>query len=187
MRLSSYSSRYAGAIEVYDGAIHNSAEIVRYLERNAVWREARIGQNEGIADSSRRSNSVTSIDPFDFRCPDLLRQFTKVIWHYLDDYAQRYGTGFSGVEPVNVNRYGPGEFYGPHSDDGPGHNRIISALVYLNTIEFGGETEFIYQDVSVSPREGRLVIFPSNYAYTHAAHPPTSGIKYSAAVWTARP
>lgn len=187
MRLSRLSAKYAGVIEVYDDAIPNAAQIVRYLERNAAWEEARVGVGSGEYQGNRRSNSVTFIDPFDFRCHETLRGFAKTVWHHLDDYAQRHEVTFGGMEHINVNRYYPGEFYRPHADDGPGHNRLISALVYLNNVEEGGETEFVYQDVSVSPREGRLVIFPSNYAYTHAAHSPIRGTKYSAAFWTLRP
>ena len=90
------------------------------------------------------------------------------------------------MEHMNVNKYLPGERYHAHADAGPGQNREISALVYLNDVAEGGQTEFIYQGVSVWPKVGRLVIFPSNYAYAHAAHPPTSGTKYSAAFWTVR-
>lgn len=187
MRLNSLTRRYAGAIEVYDDAVDNTAEIVRYLEDRYSWNVARIGADGGNVEESTRNNAVTFIEPFDFRCPDLLRSFAKTVWHYLDDYAQRFDVVFAGMENVNVNRYYPGEFYKPHADDGPGHNRVISALVYLNDVKEGGQTEFIYHDVSVSPKAGRLVIFPSNYAYAHAAHAPTSGVKYSAAFWTLRP
>lgn len=185
MRLVPISAKYAGVVEVFDDAVVNSPDIVRYLEMHGRWEEARVGAGEGIA-SDKRTNAVTFFDPFDLRCHDLLRGLAKTVWHYLDDYAHRHDTAFSGMEHVNVNRYYPGQFYHPHADDGPGHNRIISALVYLNDVTDGGATEFIYQGVSVSPRAGRLVIFPSNYAYAHAAHPPNSGVKYSAAFWTGR-
>jgi hypothetical protein len=183
MRLKSPAQRIAGVAEVFDDAV-NCAGIVDYLNRNATWCEAKIGSGEGEADASHRDNSVTFINPYHLACPSILRDFAARVWHYLDDYAQRYDVRFSDMESINVNRYDPGQRYRPHADDGPGHNRIISALVYLNDVPEGGETEFIHHGVSVSPRQGRLIIFPSNYAYAHAAHPPASGIKYSAAFWT---
>lgn len=187
MRLNSLTAKYAGVIEVYDNAVPNAAEVIRYLERHGEWGNARIGRDDGEHRATHRNNMVTFFDPFNLQCHDILRGFAKTVWFYLDDYAKRHDVAFAGMENVNVNRYYPGEFYKPHADDGPGHNRVISALVYLNDVEQGGETEFIYHDVSVSPREGRLVIFPSNYAYAHAAHPPIKGTKYSAAFWTLRP
>ena len=186
MRLKSVTSKYAGVIEVFDDAIHNTYEIRDYLDRNAQWAAAKIGSAEGEIDASRRDNTVTFIDPYSLVCASILRDFAATVFRYLDDYGRRYDVSFSAMENVNINRYGPGEQYHAHSDAGPGHNREISALVYLNDVAEGGQTEFIHHGVSVFPRAGRLVIFPSNYAYAHAAHPPISGVKYSAAFWTVR-
>jgi prolyl 4-hydroxylase len=60
---------------------------------------------------------------------------------------------------------------------------VISALLYLNDVQ-GGETHFTYFNTSVSPKAGRLVVFPSNYAYTHEAYPPIEGYKYVCVFWT---
>lgn len=185
MRLKPLDHKLAGCIEIFDNAVACDG-IVDYLERRANWTNARIGASDGDEVPNVRDNAVTFINPYRLDCPDLLRSFAARVWHYLDDYATRHQVGFSDMEHVNINRYGPGERYKPHADDGPGHNRVVSALVYLNDVAEGGHTEFIYHDVSVSPRAGRLVIFPSNYAYAHAAHPPVSGVKYSAAFWTVK-
>jgi hypothetical protein len=187
MRLRSRDALYAGAIEVFDNAIPNADVVREYLDRSTEWTPARVGVDAGKVETNERNSSVTFFDPFSLVCPSVLRDFAATVWRYLDDYGARYNTRFAGLENVNVNRYGPGEFYKAHSDDGPGHNRVISALVYLNDVLEGGQTEFVHHDVSVFPKAGRLVIFPSNYAYAHAAHPPTSGVKYSAAFWTVRP
>lgn len=186
MRLRTRDSLLAGVVEVFDNAIPNAGEIADYLERKDSWNPARIGVGEGEEIVNKRNNKVTFFDPLAFTCPDLLRKFAGTVWHYLDDYARRYDVSFLGMENVNVNRYEPGEYYVPHADDGVGQTRVISALVYLNDVVDGGQTEFIHHGVSVFPRAGRLVIFPSNYAYAHAAHPPKSGTKYSAAFWTVK-
>ena len=186
MRLNTRSALVAGAVEIYDDAIYNVAEIVAYLRRRGDWGDAQVGVGEGIRMESRRNNRVAFFNPLEFTCPPILRDFASTVWHYLNDYGQRFEVGFGGMEPVNVNEYAPGEFYKPHSDDGPGQARVISALVYLNDVAEGGHTEFVHHGVSVSPKAGRLIIFPSNYAYAHAAHPPISGTKYSAAFWTTR-
>lgn len=185
MRLKPISQRLAGVVEVYDDAIKCDG-LISYLERRATWSSARVGVGEGSESPQVRDNSVTFINPYAITCANILRDFAAQVWHYLNDYAVRHDVTFSDMEHVCVNKYAPGERYKPHSDDGPGHKRVISALVYLNNVEQGGETEFIYHDVSVFPRIGRLLIFPSNYAYAHAAHPPMSGIKYSAAFWTVK-
>lgn len=174
----------AGVIEIYDNVYPNVDEVLRFIQRHAAWEPALIGdEGPGVRIESKRSNEITWFDPMGYLTPEILRQFAKTTWQYLDDYAQRYHFMFSGIEPVNVNRYLPGEFYKPHADSGKELPRVVSALVYLNDVENGGQTEFVHHNVSVQPKAGRLVIFPSNYAYAHAAHPPVDGVKYSAAFW----
>ena len=186
MRLKSLTSKHAGVVEVFDDVVPNSGGIIDYLERNAPWAYAKVGYGSGEVDSAIRNNSVTFIDPFDLYCAPILREFAATVFRYIDDYGKRYDVGFQRMEHINVNRYMPGEQYHAHADAGPEQNREISALLYLNDVSEGGQTEFIHHGVTISPRAGRLIIFPSNYAYAHAAHPPVSGIKYSAAFWTVR-
>lgn len=176
--------RTAGVIEVFDNAITNTAEILDTILSVAEWDVARVGLSSGEVDTSIRDNNNFFVNPFSFRTPEVLYRFAKTVWEYLDDYGLRYHQGFSSLENININRYLPGQQYHIHSDAGPDKHRVISALVYLNNVQEGGETYFPNFDLNVTPEAGRLVIFPSNYAYAHAALPPKSGVKYSAAFWT---
>lgn len=173
----------AGVVEVFDDAIADCHQIIALVESLGLWQDSSVGLAAGIVDKSIRDNQVAIILPFSFRTPLPLYLFARNVWEYLDDYATRHNTGFSAIEPFNVNKYEPGERYKPHADAGPGSGRHISALVYLNDVEVGGETLFTYFNEAITPKAGRLIIFPSNYAYTHAALPPGKGVKYSAAFW----
>lgn len=46
-------------------------------------------------------------------------------------------------------------------------NRFISCLFYLNDVNVGGETKFFYQNISIKPKAGNLLISPSNYTHLH--------------------
>lgn len=186
MKLVPLTDRIAGAIEVYDNAVPNHSQVLEQVIEGASWDRAKTGLSEQPVVSDVRTNDVMWIMPFDFRTHITLYEFAKTVWHYLDDYGTRYDQSFSFMEPINVNRYEPGQRYHPHSDAGGNSTRVISALVYLNDDFTGGETEFVLFGEKVQPKAGRLVIFPSNYAYAHAALPPTEGTKYSAAFWTNR-
>ena len=50
-------------------------------------------------------------------------------------------------------------------------------------MEEGGETEFLYQSLRVSPKKGTVIIWPSGYYHTHRGNPPLSGVKYLATGW----
>jgi predicted 2-oxoglutarate/Fe(II)-dependent dioxygenase YbiX len=61
--------------------------------------------------------------------------------------------------------------------------RCISCIAYLNSDYEGGEIEFVNFGVKIKPQPGMLIIFPSNFAYRHIAHPVTSGTKYNLVTW----
>ena len=85
-----------------------------------------------------------------------------------------------------VQRYLPGEFYQWHIDGGSHEfsQRQLVALWYLNDVPGpGGETQFLYQGVSVTPERGKLVLFPPFWTHEHRAATVTAGVKYIATTW----
>jgi len=64
-----------------------------------------------------------------------------------------------------------------------GIKRILAYTIYLNTVEEGGETEFLHQSQRVKPVKGRIVIWPANFPYVHRGNPPLSGEKYIVTSW----
>ena len=63
-------------------------------------------------------------------------------------------------------------------------NRMVVYMIYLNDVEEGGETEFLYQSKRVKPKAGTVVLFPSSYTHTHRGNPPLSGDKYIVTGWS---
>ncbi|SMF53141.1 prolyl hydroxylase family protein [Pseudobacteriovorax antillogorgiicola] len=64
--------------------------------------------------------------------------------------------------------------------------RLATLLIYLNTVDEGGETFFPLQDVAVKPVEGRAVIFPPGHMHPHGVHPP-KGKRYIVQTWITDP
>ena len=62
-------------------------------------------------------------------------------------------------------------------------NRIMVPILYLNDVEEGGETEFLYQSMRISPKKGTLVLFPAGFTHTHRGNPPLKGYKYFITSW----
>jgi predicted 2-oxoglutarate/Fe(II)-dependent dioxygenase YbiX len=99
-------------------------------------------------------------------------------------YAQKFNINENLYhESYQALKYRPGEFYKAHYDGGTESGRSISAIVYLNDDYEGGEIEFTNFKIKLKPEKGMLILFPSNYAYTHIAHPVTKGTKYSLVTW----
>lgn len=60
--------------------------------------------------------------------------------------------------------------------------RVLTYLYYLNDVDEGGETEFLYT-IKVKPETGKLVIFPASWCYPHKAFMPISNDKYIVTGW----
>lgn len=61
--------------------------------------------------------------------------------------------------------------------------RILAYIVYLNDVDEGGETEFLYQHKRYKPKQGSVVIFPAGFTHTHRGNPPLSNTKYIMTGW----
>lgn len=62
-------------------------------------------------------------------------------------------------------------------------DRVLVWTVYLNDIDEGGETEFIYQSERYKPKQGSVLIFPAGFTHTHRGNPPLKETKYIATGW----
>jgi len=85
-----------------------------------------------------------------------------------------------------IQRYRPGDFYHWHVDGGSHEfsQRQLVAIWYLNEVRGpGGETRFLYQDVSIVPRRGKLILFPPFWTHEHRGAVLQQGVKYIATTW----
>jgi hypothetical protein len=172
------------AIKLIDGLLDNCNEIVEYLQERPEWNRSKV--LDPINVSKKRTSETLYLPMLSWSNDPLIHEMNRRVWQELDLYAKEYDFGFSLVEDVSVQRYQVGDYYKAHVDSDINAPRIVSAVLYLNTVPIGGETRFTLFDYAVKPIEGRLAIFPSNYAYRHEALPPKKGVKIAAAYW-ARP
>jgi len=161
-------------------------------ENNHTWRRAESSQSE-------KDDEACLVNPLhhseiDFTGSHLngyIREFTEIFWNKC--YAE-YSNVFHSIKTLRqhttftykVQETKPGEGYHVwHCEqDCVEHSRRIAAyIVYLNDVEDGGETEFLYQAKRVKPTKGTVVIFPSSYTHFHRGNPPISGDKYILTGW----
>lgn len=109
----------------------------------------------------------------------------KLVRSAIHEYRKmfRINEEIKSAETFGLLRYKPGEKYNLHYDGGTETARAVSVLIYLNEDYDGGEIEFPNFNLKIKPKAGTLILFPSNYAYAHIAHPVRSGTKYVIATW----
>ena len=110
----------------------------------------------------------------------LVQFVLKVYDKYRNDVGVRFIPQFTQLEEFRVKRYlvGNGDRFDEHVDIQRERTakRAVSFLFYLNTCE--GSTVFTRQELNVSPKRGRVVVFNPTSEYPHKGLPPTVDTKY---------
>ena len=76
-------------------------------------------------------------------------------------------------------RYGEGQQFVTHLDENYDMPRTVSLTMYINNDYTGGELEYVWFNKTYRPQAGDIVIFPSNYIFSHKVHKILSGIRYA--------
>jgi prolyl 4-hydroxylase len=72
------------------------------------------------------------------------------------------GSPIDHFEPLQLLRYGKGEYFYEHYDATlTGYDRIYTILIYLNNGYKGGITHFNNLNISIKPEKGKAVLFKS--------------------------
>ena len=90
------------------------------------------------------------------------------------------------IYEIKIQKTSPKEGYHSwHSETGGPHNRnrLLAFTLYLNDVEEGGETEFLYQSIRIKPKKNRLIIWPAAFTHVHRGNPPLSKEKYIITGW----
>jgi hypothetical protein len=85
-----------------------------------------------------------------------------------------------------IQRTNAGEYYHWHIDGGSHEfsQRQLVAVWYLNDVQGpGGQTEFSFQEVRITPEAGKLLLFPPFWTHEHRGVTLQAGVKYIATTW----
>ena len=107
------------------------------------------------------------------------------------EYAEQYDILLTGNEKLRndfmkVQRTKVGGGYHVwHFEDGArwAGSRILTWILYLNDVEDGGETEFLYYPRRIKPQTGRFIIWPAGFTHSHRGNPPLTNTKYIMTGW----
>lgn len=184
----------AGCVAIYenmwpkpDETIKNLEALVKKPNSDVYWSKAPT-LSDGIYQSFRTNKflPLTALADTvrDSVLYDASNTFYNIIINACASYKAMFGI-FEDIypEPFSILKYDKDTEYKNHYDGGPHTGRQISAICYLNSDYVGGELEFVNFNVKIKPEPGMFILFPSNYAYSHIAHPIIKGTKYAAVTW----
>ena len=122
----------------------------------------------------------------------LLAEFNKIVWKAYAKFKTVYGAGLDPLglhkmsPSIKIQRYQPTQGYHVWHSEVTNHGnagRVLVCLLYLNTVEEGGETEFLYQKMRVPAVQGTLAMFPTTWTHLHRGNAPLKGNKYVINTW----
>ena len=110
---------------------------------------------------------------------------------YEKEVQPHYSVRVVGGEPPQYLYYGIGGKYDVHNDSesylegeltrvAP---RDISMIAYINDDYEGGELEFDKLQITIKPKRGMVICFPSYDDFSHVVHPVTKGTRLSLVSW----
>jgi len=163
-------------------------EMIRRFEAHPEQQNpGRIGQVQGLDTGVKRTMDLVvsnnpdwqDVDQLFFRCmAAAIKEFREAFPFFKGPFKDM---GYQ------IQRYLPGEYYHWHIDGGSHQfaDRQLVALWYLNDVPegAGGRTQFLYQDVSVRPEQGKMILFPPFWTHEHRSEVLTEGVKYIATTW----
>lgn len=145
-----------------------------------------IGQTQGLNNEIKRTMDLVVSNNPDW--DDVDKMFFRCMGAAMNEMREAYPFFRGPFKDMGyqIQRYQKGEFYHWHIDGGSHEfaNRQMVALWYLNDVPGpGGETEFLYQNVSVKPEQGKMVLFPPFWTHEHRSAVLQDGVKYIATTW----
>ena len=99
-----------------------------------------------------------------------INQFLKACaQHYVSKYSQLKSVPMTSMD-IKFQKTEPGGGYHlwHYENASSGFaQRELTWMIYLNDIDDGGETEFLYQKRRIKPQKGTVVIFPAGMTHVH--------------------
>lgn len=168
-------SRHAEFKQPYEALLPLvTKHIIAYFEK---YRFALIGPiGLTVADPQSGEAVKLSDENFDRVGRPNLPNLVSYLFRLGDINAQKYQANNGGYP------YWHSEVY-PQVQHNDALHRILLFMFYLNDVEEGGETEFLYQNIKVKPKAGRMVIAPAYFTHTHRGNIPVSNDKYILTSW----
>ena len=156
------------------------------------WQRSTVGSGEV---SDKRTSLGCELSPLGAddiqieRVKPLAKEWN-ALWAKIDpivwDYRNNFELDLEADEGYRVLKYGGGAEYTAHHDHFNTNNRVLSIVAFLNDGYTGGSLTFPRFNVSIEPKAGTVVLFPSNFPYIHIAEPvgeSDNSVKYSLVSW----
>ena len=182
-------------IGIYEDAldINHCNSMINYFEELRDYNLV-INQDQYTTNATtRKDESVFLMHPDVISLPKgspIVHPFMESFWncyhHYCKEFEILQAAAKHGFYMLRIQRTDPGGgFHNWHFENTGNEtsNRLVTFMLYLNDVDDGGETEFLYLHKRIRPKAGTMLMWPSTYSHTHRGNPPLSNTKYIITGW----
>jgi hypothetical protein len=131
-------------------------------------------------------DDTTTIPNVLFKKPFTEIFFADIYPHYRKKYSSLNVMAYHTIFDMKLQKSKPGQGYHIwhyEKDSMENRNRVLAFILYLNDINEGGETEFLYQKYRIQPKRNRFILWPASFTHTHRGNPPLKEDKYILTGW----
>ena len=191
----SHKTTIAPGIVVYKNAFTNLEELNKTIENDFCenFNPAKIvslKHSDGIVSETHRKvkdflMTDESVKSLSNKKQEFYKTTKESIMNCLDDYI----ASFSLLNSTLVDsgwillKYDKEDFFKNHVDNGVMFPRIVSVTGYFNDNYSGGSIIYNNFNIKYKPEKGDVVIFPSDYVYSHEVEKITDGVRYAIVNW----
>jgi hypothetical protein len=185
-------------IGIYDDAVpaNYCDDLINYYERLKFEGRTVTRQSTEGVEHIRKDNDIyyvdSEMDPMMIdKNSRWINTFCQAVHGCYTNYQQEVGVLTSiakhGIsESIAIQKTSPSQGYHVWHCEAANNNsarRMLMVILFLNDVEEGGETEFLYQRLRVKPKKGTILLCPAYFTHTHRGNPPLSGDKYIVTTW----
>lgn len=184
-----YPADHAGQIQVVDGLLDKETCVSLLARMDFLWNKSFPGETLGGNNPATKLTNDLHYNQseIDWTFEDAVLDTTivtaltsaiaiyKQAYPHLNHWVDITDSGFQ-VQKYNKSA----GYYREHTDSFPGsaNERVLAAIIYLNDVEFGGETNFTVHGVKVKATQGRITLFPAVFTHPHESCVPITGDKW---------
>lgn len=110
----------------------------------------------------------------------------KCVNSYIEEFREVYNCAFAMTQGFNIQKFSPKQgfknFHFESSQKECSH-RLFVFMIYLNSVNNKGGTEFKYYNHTEKAQRGKLLIWPAGYTHTHRSEVSPSETKYIITGW----
>jgi len=158
----------------------------RYKETNLIRKRQSVEvEDQSIFITQNITDDIDSVNMKNYS-----REFTEIFFKLYDQYANKFSilnrVSKHAIYDIKIQKTSPGQGYHiwhTEHEDKVTRDRLLAFTLYLNTVENGGETEFLYLKKRIQPKQGTCLIWPSGFTHTHRGNSPLDQDKYIITGW----